>query len=131
MSLADVPAKPIPDDATKLAVERTRVAYERTMLAWVRTATSLITFGFGISKLNDVVHPAGEARHFIIDSREFGLVLVSVGILSLVLAVFENRNNIKSLGKQYAGRQRSTAVAVAALIAGLGVAALLAMLRHA
>jgi putative membrane protein len=130
VSSADVPARTNPDDATKLAVERTRVAYERTMLAWVRTATSLITFGFGISKLSDVVHPAGETTHFIIDSREFGMILVSVGIVSLVLAVFENRHNIKSLGKQYAGRQRSTAVAVAGLIAGLGVAALLAMLKH-
>jgi len=129
VSSADVPAKPNPDDATKLAVERTRVAYERTMLAWVRTATSLITFGFGISKLSDVVHTT-ETPRFIIDSRQFGLIMVSVGILSLVLAVFENHHNIKSLGKQYAGRQRSTAVAVAGLIAGLGVTALLAMLRH-
>jgi putative membrane protein len=131
VSAANVPAKPNPDDATRLAVERTRVAYERTMLAWVRTATALITFGFGVSKFSDVVHSGGEPSHFILGSRDFGLIMVCVGILSLVLAVFENHHNIKSLGKQYAGRQRSTAVAVAGLVAGLGVAALLAMLKHA
>lgn len=130
MSAADVPAKTHTDDATKLAVERTRVAYERTMLAWVRTATALITFGFGVAKLSEVMRPSGEPGTFIIGSRDFGFIMVCVGILSLVLAVFENHHNIKSLGIQYAGRQRSTAVTIAGLIAALGIAALLAMIKH-
>ena len=130
MSAADVSAKLHVDDATKLAVERTRVAYERTMLAWVRTATSLITFGFGVGKFSDMLREGAESTRFIIGSRDVGFAMICIGILSLVLAVFENHRNIKSLGKQYAGRQRSIAVSIAALVAGLGVAALLAMLKR-
>jgi putative membrane protein len=130
VSTADVPVKLHVDEATKLAVERTRVAYERTMLAWVRTATSLITFGFGVGKFADVLEQGTERTRFILASRDVGFAMICIGIVSLVLAVFENHHNIKSLGAQYAGRQRSTAVSVAALVAGLGVAALLAMLKR-
>ena len=130
MTASSEPVKPHVDDATHLAAERTRVAYERTMLAWVRTATSLITFGFGVSKFSDIVRPGQDLSRFVITSQEFGFILVLVGILSLVMAVIENYRNIKSLGKQYAGRQRSNAVTVAGLIAGLGVVALLAMIRR-
>ena len=129
MSATEVPVKPHVDDSTKLAVERTRIAYERTMLAWVRTATSLITFGFGVGKFSDMVRQGAGAR-YIIGSRDVGFAMICIGIISLVLAVIENHHNIKSLGTQYAGRQRSNAVSVAALVAGLGVAALLAMLRR-
>ncbi|HTA40292.1 MAG TPA: DUF202 domain-containing protein [Candidatus Acidoferrales bacterium] len=130
MSAADVPVKLHPDDATKLAVERTRAAYERTMLAWVRTGTSLITFGFGLAKFTEVAHTAAPEK-FILDPQEFGLIMVSIGILSLTVAVVEHYRNIRSLGRAYEGRQRSTAVSVAALIALLGIAALFAMLHRA
>ena len=129
MTAAAVPAKLHPDDATKLAVERTRVAYERTMLAWVRTATSLITFGFGLAKFTEVAHTAAPQK-FILDPQEFGLIMVSIGILSLTFAVIEHHRNIKNLGVAYEGRQRSLAVSVAGLIALLGIAALLAMLHR-
>jgi hypothetical protein len=48
----------------------------------------------------------------------------------LVLAVLENRQNIRALGTQYAGKQRSLSALVAALISILGVLALLAMIFH-
>ena len=116
------------DLSTKLAFDRTWVAYERTMLAWVRTATSLITFGFSVFKFFQIVREGGEQRNYLIGAREFGLLLVSIGLISLVLATLQYRQNIRMLGEEYQGRPRSLAVIVAALIAILGILALIVMI---
>ena len=115
------------DRATKLAAERTRVAYERTMLAWVRTSASLITFGFSVSKFFDIVRPEASRRKYLIGPREFGIILVCIGVASLVLAVWEHRQGIAELGNTYGSRRFSLAVFVAGLIALLGIVALLTM----
>jgi putative membrane protein len=52
---------------------------------------------------------------------------VSIGLFSLILATIEHRQNIRTLGAQYAGKLRSLAVLVAALISILGVLALVAI----
>ena len=128
--MADQTAHSAPglDLSTKLAFERTWVAYERTMLAWVRTATSLITFGFSVYKFFQIVRAGGERSNYLIGARQFGLLLVSIGLASLALATLEYRQNIRMLGAQYEGRPRSLAVIVAALISILGIAALSAMI---
>ncbi len=117
---------PAIDLSTELALHRTRVAYERTMMSWIRTATSLITFGFSIYKFFQLETPA--RSHRLIGPREFALALVSIGLLSLVLATLENRENIRALGAQYAGKQRSLAVVVAALVSLLGIVAFFTMI---
>jgi len=117
------------DLSTKLAFDRTWVAYERTMLAWVRTATSLITFGFSVYKFFQIVREGEPANH-LIGARQFGLLLVSIGLASLALATLEYRQNIRMLGAQYQVRPRSLAVIVAGLISILGVAALSMMIFH-
>jgi len=119
---------PVPDGSTKLALDRTRASYERTMMSWIRTATSLITFGFTIYKFFQIEAPLERQRNYLIGPRGFAVALVSIGLFSLVLATLENRQNIRSLGSQDAGKQRSLAVVVAALISLLGVAALIAMI---
>lgn len=96
------------------------------MMSWIRTATSLITFGFSIYKFFQLETPA--RPHRLIGPREFALALVSIGLLSLLLATLENRENIRALGAQYAGKQRSLAVVVAALISLLGVVAFVTMI---
>jgi putative membrane protein len=116
------------DLSTKLAFERTWVAYERTMLAWVRTATSLITFGFSVYKFFEILKEAGGPKNQLIGARQFGLLLVGMGLASLALATVEYRRNIRMLGAQYQGRPRSLAVIVAALISILGILALSVML---
>jgi putative membrane protein len=115
------------DTSTTLAFERTHVAYERTMMSWIRTATSLITFGFSIYKFFQIDESRRE-HHHLIGPREFALILVSIGLFSLLLATLEHRQNIRALGAQYAGKKRSLAVWVAALISILGILALLAMI---
>src|SRR5215813_2756309 len=88
------------DVSTKLAVDRTRVAYERTMLAWVRTATSLITFGFSIYKFFQLQHFEEEQTKRLIGPHEFSLLLVSLGLISLLLATVEHRLNMQGLRAQ-------------------------------
>ena len=119
---------PVVDDSTRLAFDRTRAAYERTMMSWIRTATSLITFGFTIYKFFQLEVPRERQQYHLIGPREFALALVSIGLFSLLLATFENRHNIRALGRQYAGRQRSLAVIVAALVSLLGILALVLMI---
>ncbi|MGA8567441.1 MAG: DUF202 domain-containing protein [Candidatus Binataceae bacterium] len=119
---------PALDDSTRLAFERTRNSYENTMMSWIRTATSLITFGFSIYKFFQIEAPSEKQQNYLIGPREFALALVSIGLISLLLATLENRQNIRRLGAQHAGKQRSLSVLVAALIAILGLLALLAMI---
>jgi len=98
------------------------------MLAWVRTATSLITFGFGVEKFSDILRPGDHKGNYLLGAPVFGLIMVCVGLASLVLAVIDNRRNIRELGTQYAGRRHSLAVILAGLVAALGVLALFAMI---
>jgi len=118
---------PALDVSTRLAFDRTRAAYERTMMAWIRTATSLITFGFSIYKFFQIEEPAGRPNR-LIGPRGFAFMLVSVGLFSLTIATFEYRQNIRTLGAQYAGKPRSLAVLVAALISILGILALVVII---
>jgi putative membrane protein len=116
------------DTSTRLAFVRTRAAFERTMLSWIRTATSLITFGFSIYKFFQLEAPGREQQNRLIGPREFAFMLVTIGLVSLLLATLQNRQNIRALGAQYAGKQRSLTVVVAALISILGFLALTAMI---
>jgi putative membrane protein len=119
---------PALDISTTLAFERTRASYERTMMSWIRTATSLITFGFSVYKFFQLETPANGSGQRLVGPREFALILVSVGLVSLVLATLEFRQNIRILGAQYGGRPRSLSVVMAGLISLLGIMALLVMI---
>jgi len=93
------------------------------MLAWVRTATSLITFGFSVYKVFQIVREEDRTRH-LIGARQFGFLLVGIGLASLALATIEYRQNIRSLEAQYDRPSRSLAVIVAGLVSILGIVAL-------
>lgn len=111
---------------TRLAFERTRLAYERTMMAWVRTATSLITFGFAVYKFFQLEVSGKDVRSQLIGSREFALVLMGIGLLSLLLGTLEHRRDLNAMREEYPGMPRSMSAVVATFIATLGVFALLA-----
>ena len=112
------------DQSTRLAFDRTWVAYERTMLAWVRTATSLITFGFSVYKFFEILRQDSPSTNYLMGARQFGILLVSIGLASLVLATLEYRQNIRRLGTEYQLRPHSLAVIVAALLSILGIVAM-------
>lgn len=110
-------------DSTTLAIERTRLAAERTMMAWVRTATSLITFGFSVYKFFDIERAGASTAHRLIGSREFAIILIFIGLLSLTFATFQQRQNLNLLRARYQGVRipRSLAAILAGLIALLGL----------
>ena len=116
------------DISTKLAYDRTRLAYERTMMAWIRTAASLITFGFTVYKFFQIESERIAQSNRLIGPREFSLLLVSIGLVSLLLATLEYRQNIQLMKMQYPALPRSLAMIVAALVAVLGILALAAMI---
>jgi putative membrane protein len=118
---------PALDRSTELAFERTRAAYERTMMSWIRTATSLITFGFSIYKFFQLEAPVRALHNRLVGPRQFALVLVSLGLISLLLATIEYRRDIRALRAQYANNQPSLAVLLAAFISLLGILALIAI----
>jgi inner membrane protein YidH len=115
------------DVSTRLAIERTRVAYDRTMMSWIRTATSLITFGFTIYKYFQLQRTAAPSER-LIGPREFSLILISLGLFSLVVAVWQNRQGILRLRALYPETPRSLAGALAAMIALLGLLALISVI---
>lgn len=116
-------------NATQLALDRTRLAFERTTMAWVRTATSLITFGFAVYKFFNIEQRREVADSFI-GPREFGLMMISIGIFSLVLATVQHWHSMRALNAQAPGvkHPRSLALLVGALVSMLGVLALIAVI---
>ena len=119
------------DVGTKLAVDGTRLAYERTLMAWVRTAASLISFGFTIHKFFQYQVEKGQQTldDRLIGPREFALIMISIGILSLVVSTLQHRHSLAGLRATYGGDvvPYSTATLVAGLFSVLGVLALVAV----
>jgi len=116
---------------TRLAFERTRLAYERTMMAWVRTGTSLITFGFSVYKFFQLETSGKGFETPLIGTREFALVLIGLGLLSLLLGTIEHRRDLNAMRNDYPAMPRSMSAAVAFLVAMLGILSLLAVIVRA
>jgi putative membrane protein len=118
------------DVSTKLAYERTRLAYERTLMAWVRTGVSLISFGFTIYKFFEEFHSAERAaiRTALIGAREFGIIMISIGLVAVLLATFQHIRTIHQLRAQYVDVPYSLAALVALLVSVLGFIALIAVI---
>lgn len=115
------------DVSTKLSYDRTRLAYENTMMAWVRTATSLITFGFSVYKFFQLDLKRGEQFTGLIGPREFGLMMIVIGIVSLIAGTVQHVASMQRLRAQCPGVPRSMASLLAALISALGILALFAV----
>lgn len=125
-----------PPDATQLAIDRTRLAFERTTMAWVRTATSLITFGFSVYKFFQIEaakQATGDIAHRLIGPREFALMMIGIGILSLIIATVQHAHSMQTIRRHAHGMRvpRSLAVLVGGLMSILGLLAFIAViLRH-
>lgn len=115
----------------RLALERTRIAYERTLMAWVRTGASMITFGFSVYKFFGFELEGAEIEASVIGPREFGIALISIGLLTLVTGRLEHRRDIRQLKNFYPEMPMSGTRVVEALVAVLGALALLAVILRA
>lgn len=116
------------DVGTRLAYDRTRLAYDRTMMAWVRTATSLISFGFTIYKFFQIEIGKGEPSNHLIGPREFALMMIGIGLLSLLMATIQHRQDRNVLRAMNPEVPRSMAAVLAGLIALLGIVAFVAVI---
>ncbi|MBI5632796.1 MAG: DUF202 domain-containing protein [Nitrospirae bacterium] len=119
-------------ERTDLAVNRSYMAIERTLMAWIRTSLSMISFGFTIGKLGQVIKnlkiegPWGKIR--VVSAEEIAHFLVILGTLALIGAALQHRVHVKELYAMGLRRQVSITFVVAVLLAALGGFALAALI---
>jgi putative membrane protein len=122
-----VPARSATDlaqDRTDLALDRTLMAADRTLMAWVRTALSMISFGFTIYKFLQTMRT--DASEMPVEGpRRLGLALISLGLVSLVLAWLEYVAHLKRLGRPRGDAFRHLSLWVAGCVGLIGLLALL------
>jgi putative membrane protein len=120
------------EQRTSLALERSFLAFERTLMAWLRTSLSMIGFGFTLAKFfqylaeqrgGAVVGTFGRAWA----SDTVGLTMITIGTLSLVIAVIQHRRRVAALREMGLVPQWNLAYWVAGLVSALGVFAFLAL----
>jgi len=99
------------------------MAAERTLMAWVRTSIALISFGFTLGKLGDVLKSAKVTlwRDRTTDVIGVGYYLVVLGTVALVLATVQNRLEVSALARQGLARRPSLAFVIAILVGLLGL----------
>src|SRR4029077_2116944 len=93
-----------PDPRVQLAFERTFLAYERTQIAWVRTALSLISFGFVIAKFFQYLREKQGETATLMSPRAVGLVMITIGLVGLILANWQERRAMKDRNSSDATR---------------------------
>jgi putative membrane protein len=103
-----------------LALDNLRLAYERTTLAWVRTSLGFIGFGFTIDKLFEAQARQAGGNAFLAP-HAIGVAMIAFGLFALLLFVIE----LRQFRKRYPQLPGSMAGFVAAMIAILGIAALI------
>jgi len=120
-----------PDVGTRLALDRTYVADERTLLAWVRTSLSMISFGFTLSKLGQVLQDVefkGLFRTRTVSMKELAYFLVILGTLALLAASFQHWRRVRQLHAMGLAQQFSVTFIVALALAAVGGFALTSMI---
>jgi inner membrane protein YidH len=119
------------DRNTELALRRSFLAAERTLMAWIRTSISMIGFGFTLAKLFQSLADQNVLirgpRGNVWTAEGVGMVLLSLGTFALIVAVFDHRRQLKQLQAVGLGQRFSLTVAVASVLAILGVMALLSL----
>jgi len=124
------PSATQPDPRVQLAFERTFLAYERTRIAWVRTALALISFGFVIAKFFQYLREKQGETATALSPRAIGLVMITIGLVGLILANWQERRALKALRERCPELPQSISGVMAVLIALFGVLALVgALLR--
>ena len=119
-------------DSTQLAANRTWLAHERTLMAWVRTGTSMISFGFTIYKFFQFESKdLTPVRKSLLSPRDFGLIMVSIGLLSLLMATIQHRIQVRELRSYLSPPPQSLAELVGAIVSVFGLLVLLATILHA
>lgn len=124
-----------------LAWLRTRLSVERNLDAWIRTSVALIGFGFTIvlffdqfNRIQDVTAPKSPSL-----ARYAGLLLIGIGTLALIIAVWQDAQLVRYLRSDafrgIAGvpgmRRLYASLTVAVLLCLVGLLAFFAILVRA
>ena len=117
----DAPGTPPVLSNTDLAFERTALAHERTLMAWLRTAMSMISFGFTIYKFFQGTSNTAEGSGRWLSPRIVGMIMISFGLLSLLLALIQNQTAVKKLKQYYPDMPRSLSSLLAVLVLLFGL----------
>jgi putative membrane protein len=99
-------------------------------MAWVRTALSLISFGFAIAKFFDFLNQKNVTPP-VLGPRTVGILMIGSGLIALALASVQHRRTLKSMRAQCPGLPSSIAGVAGALLALVGIAALIGALLRA
>jgi len=59
-------------------------------MAWVCTSMSLITFGYRYYKVIEFSRSEVPVHISLVGSREFGLIMISVGLLPMIFRTYEH-----------------------------------------
>ena len=119
------------DTSTRLAYERTYLAHDRTLMGWVRTAIALISFGFTIAKVFELLREKEGERATLLSPRAIGILMIAIGLVALALATIQHRRASKVLHQHCPDLPPSLAGVMAAFFALLGILALFsAILRQ-
>jgi putative membrane protein len=78
------------------ALVRTAFSSERSLMSWIRTSVSMYAFGFTVSKFGRYMGQQ-HGSQFSTGPRRLGLALISIGILSLVLAAIGHLQRLKKM----------------------------------
>ncbi len=111
-------------DSSLLATDRTLLAHDRTLMAWVRTSISLISFGFTVYKFFQFLG-THDSQSRILGPREFAIILIGLGVIALILAIFQYVSSCRSLKKTYKVARSFVAI-FALLFAVFGIFVLIA-----
>ena len=112
------------DQGTRLAIQRTQLAVERTLMAWIRTAFSMISFGFTIGKLLEYLQGKAGPNGVPANGGLLPRMLVFLGLVSLVIGVWEFRRSMTALRAELGERHLAAPVGIiAGLVAILGLLA--------
>jgi uncharacterized membrane protein YidH (DUF202 family) len=85
----------------------------------------MISFGFTIYKFFQFeTEKAVSAKHALLSPRDFGLIMISIGLISLMGAAISNHKEVRWM-KAHMGKRYSLAEVIAWIVCIFGVLALL------
>ena len=99
-SLLDDPAVELSSRRTGMSFQRTRLSAERTLMSVIRTSISLISFGFTIFQFFQKLQAANTIKAGEGAARDFGRMLVWLGIGMLILGIVYHLQFMRGLRRE-------------------------------
>ena len=115
---------------------RVYFAAERTFLAWIRTGLGLMGVGFAVSRFGLFLRDFSNTQHAPAQTSTThsvitGAALVALGVIINIASVINHLSTIKKLaaGTWQPGQPSRTAIALAIILALLGIAMAIYLIR--